>query len=164
MGGRCPADRRHCGMLNHLCSALPEQWVCLPDCVSRLQPGSFPVQRPSTAPSVYPSSEQRGVRGACSILSEAEQPLLAAFYRYHRSSRGGLSFGCAVGQNGKPSAFSCENNILHQKNRKNEAREQGEGCDRRWGYYVVLKNNPVWKCASKKQYHNDRQSRQRQTA
>lgn len=123
VGGRCPADRRHCGMLNHLCSALPEQWVCLPDCLSRLQPGSFPVQRPSTALSIYPSSQQRGAQRACGVLSEPEQPPLAAFYPYHRSSREGLSFSSAVRQNGKPSAFSCENNILGQKNRKNEARE-----------------------------------------
>lgn len=123
VGGRCPADRRHCGILNHLRSALPEQWVCLPACVSRHQSGSFPVQRPSPAPSVHPSSEQTGAQRACSVLSEPEQPPLAPFYPYHRSSRGGLSFSFAVGQNGKPSAFSCENNIFHQKNRKNEARE-----------------------------------------
>lgn len=115
-------------MLNHPCSALPEQWVCLPDCLSRLPPGSFPVQRPSPAPSIYPSREQRGARRACGVLSEPEQPPLAAFYPYHRSSRGGLSFGSAVGQNGKPSAFSCENDILGQKNRKNEAKDAtGDG-------------------------------------
>lgn len=118
VGGRCPADRRHCGMLNHLRSALPEQWVCLPDCASRLRPGSFPVQRPSPAPSIFLRSEQRGAPRSCGVLSEPKQPPLAAFYPYHRSSRGGLSFGSAVGQNGKPSAFGCENNILGRKNRK----------------------------------------------
>lgn len=115
-------------MLNHLRSALPEQWVCLPDCASRLRPGSFPVQRPSPAPSIYLRSEQRGAPRSCAVLSEPKQPPLAAFYPYHRSSRGGLSFGSAVGQNGKPSAFGCKNNILGRKNRKNEARDAtGDG-------------------------------------
>lgn len=67
---------------------------------------------------------------SCGILSERKQPPLAAFYPHRRSSRGGLSFGSTVGQNGEPSAFSCRDNTQSAAQGKGR-RERWNG---RWGY------------------------------
>lgn len=64
---------------------------------------------------------------SCGILSEPKQPPLAAFYPYRRSSRGGLSFGSTVEQNGEPSAFSCRHNIISQQSRAGEGEKDGTG-------------------------------------
>lgn len=165
-GGGCPADRRHCGMLNHLCSALPEQWVCLPDCLSRLQPGSFPVQRPSPAPlHLSKWRTERGPKGP------------AASYRSQRSrlSRLLIPITEAVGEGLASAPLSdkmanhllsvADNNILGQKSRTNEAREGGERCDRDWGCCAVLQNNPRLEVRLEEtQYHKEQQSRRRRTA
>lgn len=81
---------------------------------------------------------------SCGILSEPKQPPLAAFYPYHRSSRGGLSFSSTVGQNGEPSAFSCRDNILSQQNKAGERQKR---WDWRWNYfpYKILPPIPTVK-------------------
>lgn len=77
---------------------------------------------------------------SCGILSEPKQPPLAAFYPHRRSSRGGLSFGSTVGQNGEPSAFSCRDNIHGQQRRAGEGKKDGTGDgDTMRGYDVFLK-------------------------
>lgn len=76
---------------------------------------------------------------SCGTLSEPKQPPLAAFYPHRRSSRGGLSFGSTVGQNGEPSAFSCRDNIHSQQRRAVGGEKGGTGDgDTVRGYDVFL--------------------------
>lgn len=77
-------------MLNHLCCTRLEQWVCGLGRASRLEPGSFPVKRPSSA-ALYLRGKLNGLEGPAASYQSQNSRLQQLFIPIEGAVGGGLA-------------------------------------------------------------------------